>query len=126
MEIKIYIKEKGKVIEKKITKKMICSMFDLQFMLNKNVWNTVKLNNMEKDIIGFFKIISYLDNKVHEIEVKRNKINDLEKKEALERLEKIYGAGLKRHKIVPTDEDLHRAREEAFEELAEELGVKLD
>jgi len=56
----------------------------------------------------------------------RDKIDDLEKKEALKRLEKAYGAGLKMHKRVITDEDLHRAREEAALELMKELGSESD
>jgi len=56
----------------------------------------------------------------------RDKIDDLEKKEALKRLEKAYGAGLKMHKRVITDEDLHRAREEAALELIKELGSESD
>ena len=55
----------------------------------------------------------------------RDKMYDLEKKEALMRLERVYGAGKKRHGDI-TDEDVHRAGEEAVKELAKELGVKLD
>lgn len=47
----------------------------------------------------------------------RDKIRDLEKEEALLRLEKAYGAS----KRKTTDEDIHKAREEAFKELDEEL-----
>lgn len=50
----------------------------------------------------------------------RNKMVDLEKTELLGRLARIYGAS----KRKTTDEDLHRAREKAFEELEKELGVK--
>ena len=55
----------------------------------------------------------------------REKIEDIEKKEALKRLIKTYGAGKKRHKDL-TNEDMHRAREEAFREMAKDFGVKLD
>ncbi len=55
----------------------------------------------------------------------RDKINALETKAALRRVEKMYGAGAKKYGHI-TDEDLHRVREEAARELAEELGVKLD
>lgn len=47
----------------------------------------------------------------------RDKIKDLEKEEALMRLEKVYGAS----KRKTTDEELHRAGEKAFEELDKEL-----
>ena len=43
----------------------------------------------------------------------RDKIDELEKKEALTRLQKIYGAS----KRKTTDEALHIARERAFDEL---------
>ena len=49
----------------------------------------------------------------------RDKIKDLEKKEALIRLEKVYGAS--KHKT--SDKDLHKAREKAVKEIAKELGV---
>lgn len=53
----------------------------------------------------------------------RDKIEDLEKQEALLRLEKAYGAGRKKGRTI-TDEDIHRAGEEAIQELAKKLGVK--
>lgn len=53
----------------------------------------------------------------------RDKIVDLEKQEALLRLEKVYGAGAKKGRTI-TDEDIHRAGEEAVRELAKKLGVK--
>lgn len=52
----------------------------------------------------------------------RDKIDDLETKAALKRLESVYGFS----KRKTTDEDLHRAREEAVKEMAEELGIKLE
>lgn len=52
----------------------------------------------------------------------RDKIDDLETKAALKRLEKVYGAS----KRKTTDEDLHKAREEVVKEMAEEFGIKLD
>jgi len=50
----------------------------------------------------------------------RDKIRDLEKEEALLRVKKLYGAGAKKGRII-TDEDIHRAGEEAFEELDKEI-----
>ncbi|MBR9699725.1 hypothetical protein GOV09_04680 [Candidatus Woesearchaeota archaeon] len=58
-------------------------------------------------------------------EAVREKIKDLEKQEALFRLEKAYGAGAKKGRKI-TDEQIHKAGEEAFEEIAKKLGVKLD
>lgn len=46
----------------------------------------------------------------------RDKIKELEKEEAIMRLKKMYGAS----KRKTTDEDLHRARQKAFEELEKE------
>lgn len=58
-------------------------------------------------------------------EAVRDKITDLEKEKALLRLEQAYGAGKKKGRNI-TDEDLHRAREEAAREIAKNLGVELD
>ena len=55
----------------------------------------------------------------------RDKINALETKAALRRVEKMYGAGAKKYGHI-TDKDLHIAREEAFKEMAKEFGVRLD
>ncbi len=55
----------------------------------------------------------------------REKMKDLETKAALMRLEKAYGAGKKIGRRI-TDEDIHRAKEEAFEELARKMGVDLE
>lgn len=53
----------------------------------------------------------------------RDKIKELEKEEALFRLEKAYGAGLKKGRKI-TDGKIHKAGEEAFRELEKELKVK--
>ena len=55
----------------------------------------------------------------------RDKMRDLETKDALMRLEKAYGAGAHRKRKI-TDENVHKAGEEAFEEIAKRLGVKLN
>jgi len=52
----------------------------------------------------------------------RDKIKDLEKEEALFRLEKAYGAS----KRKTTDAQLKKAREEAARDIAKELGVELN
>lgn len=51
----------------------------------------------------------------------RDKIDNLETKAALKRLEKVYGFS----KRKTTDEELHKAREEAVKEMAQEMGVEL-
>lgn len=55
----------------------------------------------------------------------RDKMKDLETKAALMRLEAAYGAGKKKGRNI-TDEQIHKAKDEAFEELARKMGVSLD
>ncbi len=47
-------------------------------------------------------------------------MEEFEKQEMLKHLEKIFGSS--KHKT--TDEDLHRARDKAFEELEKKFNVK--
>ena len=54
----------------------------------------------------------------------RDKMKDLEKEEALLRLEKAYGAGAAKGRKI-TDDDIHNAGEAAIRDIAEQLGVKL-
>ncbi len=54
----------------------------------------------------------------------RKQLNYLEKQKALLRLELAYGAGAKKGRNI-TNEDLHRAREEAAREIAKNLGLEL-
>ncbi len=49
--------------------------------------------------------------------MKMEEFVDLQKEEALARLKKIYGAS----KRKTTDEELHKVREEVFEELEREI-----
>jgi Arc/MetJ-type ribon-helix-helix transcriptional regulator len=58
-------------------------------------------------------------------EAVRDKIEDLEKAEAMKRALKLYGAGRKKGRNI-TDADIHKAREAAAKDIAKELGVKLD
>jgi Arc/MetJ-type ribon-helix-helix transcriptional regulator len=55
----------------------------------------------------------------------RDKINQLEKQKALLRLEMAYGAGAGKGRKI-SEQDIHRAGEEAVKEIAKSLGVKLD
>lgn len=55
----------------------------------------------------------------------RDKMNDLETKAALRRLQAAYGAGKKTRRKI-TDEDVRKAKSEAFVELAKKMGVNLD
>lgn len=48
----------------------------------------------------------------------RDKITELEKRESLIKLRKLYGTSKKR----TSDKELHKAREKAFEELERELN----
>ena len=56
-------------------------------------------------------------------EAVRDKIEDIEKQEALIQLEKIYGARANKRNI--TDARLHKVRQQAAEEIAKELGIKV-
>ncbi|MDO8642754.1 MAG: ribbon-helix-helix domain-containing protein [Candidatus Woesearchaeota archaeon] len=55
-------------------------------------------------------------------EAVRDKIKDIEKRAALLRLERAYGAGKHKGRKI-TDADIHRAGEETFKELAKNLGL---
>ena len=55
-------------------------------------------------------------------EAVRDKIKDIEKEEAIIRLEKIYG----RSDREITDKQLEKAREKAFSEIAKRHGIRLD
>ena len=78
-------------------------------------------HDMEKAIKGF----RYATKTEFIREAVRDKIKDLEKEAAVVRLQQAYGAGKHKGRKI-TDEDLHRAREEAAREIAKELGVELD
>ncbi len=52
----------------------------------------------------------------------REKIKDLEKEEAFKRLEKYYGASMRK----TTDKELHKSGDKAARELAKTLGLILD
>lgn len=56
-------------------------------------------------------------------EAVRDKIKSLRKEIALMRLEKLYGAGAKKGREI-TDEEVHKAGEEAFLELEKKLGFR--
>ncbi|MCH7568765.1 MAG: hypothetical protein IIA87_05065 [Nanoarchaeota archaeon] len=55
-------------------------------------------------------------------EAMRRMIKELEKEEALARVRAVYGASKKKKKT--TDEELHKAGEEVFQELEKEFGIK--
>jgi metal-responsive CopG/Arc/MetJ family transcriptional regulator len=52
----------------------------------------------------------------------RERIKQIEKEETLARVRKIYGASKKKKKT--TDEELHEAGKEVFEELEKEFSLK--
>jgi len=64
INIKIRLERNGKYIEKEMSQKMMCALFDLQFMIH-DTWKTVKLNKMDKDLSAFFRIIEHLDDAMH-------------------------------------------------------------
>jgi len=58
-------------------------------------------------------------------EAVRDKIDDLEKEEALARVRKFYGAGARKGRKI-TYEDERRVREEVGREFAKKFGINLD
>ena len=63
-KIVIRMEREGKYTEQRLKPSMVCALFDLQFMLD-DVWHTLKLNKLDKDMAGFFEIIDYLDDSLH-------------------------------------------------------------
>lgn len=64
VKIVLRIEKMGRYIEEKITKKQICALFDLQYMMDET-WSTLKLNKIDKDISKFFGIIDHIDEAMH-------------------------------------------------------------
>lgn len=63
----IRLEKNNRYVEKRLTKRMVCALFDLQFMLDENnVWEVAKLNKIDKDLLNLFTIISFIDDNMHE------------------------------------------------------------
>jgi len=75
---------------------------------------------ISKKMEGAMKQGNYMTKAEFIREAIRDKMKEIEKQKALAKLRKIYGAS----KRKTTDEQLHKAREEAFEEIKAEFGVK--
>lgn len=78
-----------------------------------------------RDMKGLMKKHRYATKAEFIREALRDKLKDLEKEEALMRLEKAYGAGKKKRRVI-TDKDIHIAREKATYKIAKELGLNLN
>lgn len=65
LKIILRLEKDGKYIEERLTPRMICALFDLNYMLTPDVWETIKLNKMSKELSEFFKIIELLDDSMH-------------------------------------------------------------
>ncbi len=65
MKVKLVVehKEKGKV-EVALTRDELAALFDLQFMLDENTWDTLKLNKLNKGILSAFRKFEYVYNDV--------------------------------------------------------------
>ena len=61
----IRVEKDGKYVEKELTQRMVCALFDLQYMIDE-VWDTIKLNKMDKDLADFFRIAEFIDDISHE------------------------------------------------------------
>ena len=77
------------------------------------------LNEIEK----VMKVNGYATKTEFIRESVRDKIKNLKKEMALMRLERLYGSGAKEGKKI-TDEEIHKAGEEAFSELEKKFGLK--
>ena len=66
--VTLRVERNGRFVSKRITQKMMCALFDLQFMME-DTWDTVKLNKMDKDLQDAFAIISHIDAAMHNNEV---------------------------------------------------------
>lgn len=55
----------NKKLEKKLTPKIVCALFDLQYLLTSENWADLKLNKMDKDLKKFFRTIEMMDNMMH-------------------------------------------------------------
>lgn len=67
-KIFIQLEKNGRYIQKKLTKRMICALFDLQYMMDET-WDTVELNKMDKELRDFFRIIEHVDDAIHGNEI---------------------------------------------------------
>jgi Arc/MetJ-type ribon-helix-helix transcriptional regulator len=77
-------------------------------------------SNLLHDIEKTMKKYRYATKAEFIREAIRQKIKALEKDEALARVRRLYGAS----KRKTTDKELRKAREEVFEELEKEFGIK--
>lgn len=79
---------------------------------------SIKLEeSFAKDVERIMKRHRYVTKTEFIREAIRDKIKELSKEEALAKVRALYGSSRRRI----TDEDLHRAGEKAFEDLAKEL-----
>ena len=63
--------EKTKIVQGSkewiLSERMICSLFDLQYMMEEETWETIKLNKELKYINKFFRIVEEVDGRMHEV-----------------------------------------------------------
>ncbi len=79
---------------------------------------SIKLEkDFAKDLQGVMRKHRYVTKTEFIREAIRDKIKDLEKEDALLRAKELYGAS----KRKTTDQELHKAREKAFDELEKEV-----
>jgi hypothetical protein len=65
VRIILRVEREGRYFEKELAWRMICALFDLQFMIADETWETIKLNEMDKELDDFFKIIEIVDIAMH-------------------------------------------------------------
>ena len=93
-------------------------------MVNVNRPNLIHVGFTKEEKEDIIKYSGETNMKITEFirEAIRNKLDDLETKEALLRVKKMYGAGKGKHKI--TNKMIHEAGEKAVKDIEKELETK--
>lgn len=64
-KITIRLEQKGRYLEKELTPKMVCALFDLQFMFTPDCEEVIELNKIDKELDKFFGIMGHIDGAMH-------------------------------------------------------------
>lgn len=95
LKITIRLEKEGKYIEKKLTPRMVCDIFDLHYILTPDNWKDMITNKMDKRVAKFFYIMSFLDSAMHGNKLYRAKGNTF-----VESKEKDYTHGKPKWKKI--------------------------
>ncbi len=64
MKVKLVAEGNKGIVEVALTKNELAALFDLQFMLEKETWRTLKLNKIDKEILSAFRKFEHIYNDV--------------------------------------------------------------